>query len=50
MISEETIKRENVSSVEWRFEQWLEEVRINGNERTEIESIVNELKGLILKI
>lgn len=46
MISEETIRAEKICAIEYQFDCWLEEVRLNGREVTEIKNIFESLKDL----
>lgn len=47
MIPEKSIRNEEVQGITWRFERWLKEVRLTGEERGEVETIIRELKNLI---
>jgi len=46
-ISEKTIRNEAVMANIWRFEEWLKKVRLNSEERSEIEAIISALKEMI---
>ena len=45
-VSEEAIMNERLSAIEWQFQSWLKRVRLNSEERDEIESMIDELKTL----
>lgn len=47
MISKKTIKEEKRGLLCDKFNKWLKEVRLNANEREEIESIIDGLFDLI---
>jgi len=45
-VSEETILNERLSAIKMQFSEWLRKVRLNADERDEIESVVDELETL----
>lgn len=45
--TEKAIRNEKVCAIDWMFERWLQEVRLNLSERSQIEKIIKELKELI---
>lgn len=47
MITQKEINQEKSGLLYWKFKDWLKEVRLNSEERDEIEDIVDEFIQLI---
>jgi len=47
MFSKKEINQEKMIAAHSKFLEWLESVRLNGQERKEIEVIINDLEELI---
>ena len=47
MIPEKTIREEKVWNIIGNFSDWLDRVRLNNQERRQIEEIVNDLREMI---
>ena len=46
-ISEDTVRNEKINSLSYQFRRWVDDVRLTGNERQEIEDIIRSFEELI---